>query len=69
MAGVFWSSVDKDQSHDAKPLEHHTCSRRSSRSERECGASHYSHGDTAASYYLKQAPTEEAKTQLRALLA
>ena len=52
MAGVFWSSVDKDQSHDAEPLEHHACSRRGNRSERECGASHYSHGDTAASYFI-----------------
>ena len=26
-------------------------------------------GDTAASYYVKNAPTEEAKAQLRALLA
>ena len=26
-------------------------------------------GDTAASYYVNEAPTEEAKEQLRALLA
>ena len=69
MAGVFWSSVDKDQSHDAKPLEHHTCSRRSSRSERECGASHYSHGDTAASYFIASPSTDRPRRDSAARLS